>query len=393
MSVYLAEASKVKKGEFGLNNWKKWKRRWLVGTLALLLTCSTLVSGGSNAFAASGSTKTVQADGNLASDKAENTEKKQEKAAAEDIEIPQGEPFEIKKDFKGITLREKETIVLEEVSKEDGETVEFDVNRTGTYRCVYLVTPEKGSSYQLTRSITVTPREAETAGQEQKNSGSEDDEEDSDSDPEPGEDTEVTEKGVFLAVVPAASQNSRASANLIKGEDLYYPSDLGSYLTAMFHVNGKIAYCIESNKAAPPSADYIASIYESNLGLQKVLYYGYGGPGDLTGEYLKKYDDSVKYILTHLAASYSYAGAEAAFIGCYESGLEKYGVMDYISYLHGQEAPPKAALSLTPGSQEAYINGEVQRTDKFKLTGDKRNYITLTLPEKVTYHSGSDSRR
>ena len=367
-----------------MNNWKFWKRRWLAGTLALLMACSTLVSSGSTAFAAG------WADAKSAEQV--STEQEQKRAVAKDLVIPQGEPFEVEKDFKGITLPGKNAIVLEKVSGEDGGKVKFDVNQAGTYHCAYLVTPEKGKSYQLTRTITVTPRETETPGEKQKDSGS-GDASDQESDSESvTEETEVTEEGVFLAVVPAALQNSRASANLIKGEDLYYPSDLGSYLTAMFQVNGKIAYCIESNKAAPPSADYIASIYESNLELQKVLYYGYGGPGDLTGAYLKQYDDSVKYILTHLAASYSYAGAEAAFIGCYESGLEKYGVMDYINYLHSQEAPPKAALSLTPGSQEAYISGEMQRTDKFKLTGDKRNYITLNIPEKVTYHSGSDSK-
>lgn len=355
----------------------------------MIMTCSTLVSGGSTAFASSAETQASQADETSESEK---SEKKQEKAVAEDLTIQQGEPFEIEKDFKGISLPDHETVVLEEVTGEDGEKVEFDVQQTGTYQCVYLVTPKKGESYRLTRSITVTPREAETVGQEQKDSTSDDEEADGESDSEPAEETKVTEEGVFFAVVPASLQNSRAAANLVKGEDIYYPSDLGSYLTSMFHVNGKIAYCVESNKASPPSADYIAKIYESNLELQKVLYYGYGGPGDLTGEYLKRYNNSVKYILTHLAASYAYAGAEVAFTGCYESGLAAYGVMDYINYLYSQEAPPKAALSLTPGSLESYIKDDIQRTDKFKLTGDHRNYITLSLPEKVTYHSGSDSQ-
>ena len=68
--------------------------------------------------------------------------------------------------------------------------------------------------------------------------------------------------------------------------------------------------------------------------MQKVLYYGYGGPGDLTGTYLKQYNEDVRYILTHLAASYAYAGESAAFVGCYESGIQKYGVREYINYLY-----------------------------------------------------------
>lgn len=380
-----------------MKNRKNWKTRCLAGMLAVVMTCTALVSSGSAAFAASAESETKQETEETGSEKVtETTEKKQKTAEAEDLTILFGEPFEITKDFKGITLQDKETIEFEAAYGENDNKVEFNVEQPGIYRCVYVVTPEKGDSYKLTRTITVTPREAETAGQEKKGSGTE---EDSEADPESDtgaaqqEDTEeLSEDGVYLSVVPASMQYSRTSASLVKGENIYYPSDLGSYLTAWFRVNGKIAYCVESNKASPPSADYVANVYESNLNLQKVLYYGYGGPGDLTGTYLKKYDDSVKYILTHLAASYAYAGAEVAFNGCYQSGLEAYGVMDYINYLYSQEAPPVAAISLTPDSQKAYSSGEIQKTDKFKLKGDHRNYITLSIPENVTYHSGDDSQ-
>lgn len=384
---------------------KKWKRRWLAGTLAVVMTCTVLLTGGSAAFAASDGTGQVKKEAEGAGKSTEehmeeNKEEAKEGAVLEDLTLQQGEAFDIEKDFRGITLKDKETAVFQESLGEDGKKVEFDINRPGTYQCAYLIKPEKGEAYRLTRTVTVTPREARTTGADagKKDTGSDEEgEADPKADPKPApqaeevpEEAKISEEGVFLAVVPAAMQNSRAGASLVKGENIYYPSDLGDYLTAWFHVNGKIAYCVESSKASPPSADYVANVYESNVALQKALYYGYGGPGDLTGEYLKRFDDSVKYILTHLAASYAYAGAEAAFTGCYQSGLEAYGVMDYINYLNSQEAPPKAALSITPGKQEAYESGDIQRTDKFKLSGDHRNYITLSLPKDVAYHNGSD---
>ena len=46
--------------------------------------------------------------------------------------------------------------------------------------------------------------------------------------------------------------------------------------------NGKIAYCLESHRSSPPSGDYVAQVLDSNKNLQKVLYYGYGGAGDIT---------------------------------------------------------------------------------------------------------------
>lgn len=63
-------------------------------------------------------------------------------------------------------------------------------------------------------------------------------------------------------------------------------------------------------KASPPTSDYVANEFESNPELQKVLYYGYGGPGDITGEYMPSFDWKTKYIFTHLAAAYSYCGMD-----------------------------------------------------------------------------------
>lgn len=98
------------------------------------------------------------------------------------------------------------------------------------------------------------------------------------------------------------------NVTLVKGKKLKYPSNVGNYSTNYFYVNGKIAYCLESPKSSPPDSDYIANILETNAKLQKVLYYGYGGPGDLTGEYLSHLDVDTRYIYTHIAASYAYIG-------------------------------------------------------------------------------------
>ena len=83
---------------------------------------------------------------------------------------------------------------------------------------------------------------------------------------------------------------------------------------------------------------------------------------------------------------YAYAGESVAFTGCYESGIKKYGVREYINYLFGQEAPPTAAISLSSTNEKAYLEGDNQRTANIKLNGDHRNYVSLTLPENVTYH-------
>ena len=96
--------------------------------------------------------------------------------------------------------------------------------------------------------------------------------------------TPKEDKGMFLSVVPAAMEQQKGSnVHLVQGEKIPYPSNVGNYSTSYFTVNGHVAYCLESMKASPPTSDYVANEFESNPELQKVLYYGYGGPGDITG--------------------------------------------------------------------------------------------------------------
>ncbi len=394
------------------------KNRFLAGAMALLIGCSTLFNAGVTVSAAETSggvtvetsiqETAVETEG-MAEELPELSDvldmlDADEIVTAEDIVLTVGDVFDEESDLTGITFDDsKVNVTFKDAEDQNGQ--KFDSSVAGTYHAVYCVEPASGHpSYQITRRIIVNETEAETQGQQDQggndNTKEDGSGEDGEADPDPEAEEiieEMMEDGVFLSVVPATAalmtaRSTSQSVSLHKGDPLYYPSDLGSYFTCQFTVNGKVAYCIESNKSSPPSADYVANIYESNLNLQKVLYYGYGGPGDLTGTYLKQYDASVRYILTHLAASYAYAGESVAFTGCYESGIQKYGVREYISYLFGQDAPPTAAISLSPTTTKAYEDGGVQRTEVFKLTGDTRNYVTLTLPDNVTYHSGSTTK-
>ena len=214
-------------------------------------------------------------------------------------------------------MKKGEKAVLKDVVSEDGQG--FFADRPGTYLSTYLITPEKGDSYEVTRKIVVKPREAESKGADHGQKGNKEDTEESDPEPEPvlTEAPEVPENtehlkldvspdnAAFLSVVPESMAKNRSiNANLVVGERLPYPSSLGNYSTTYFTVNGHVAYCLESAKTSPPSSDYVANIFESNLALQKVLYYGYGGPGDITDSYMPGFDWKLKYIFTHIAASY-----------------------------------------------------------------------------------------
>lgn len=407
---------------------KKKTKQILAGALALLISCSTLLNTGMTTFAAEmgdiQESESVNVENTIDALEADSLPElaevreqlaEDEIVTAEDITIHAGDKFDIKIDYTGLKFDDKKVkISLEKAENESGQL--FDPDVSGSYETFYKVEPVSGSpSYLVARRILVAQKEPETQGtQDHKDNSTTDDEgsaEDGEADPDQQEIaeqlTEVPEvvantedavnvsneeNGVFLSVVPAVMEYQRSSnAELVVGETIPYPSNLGNYVTSYFEVNGKVAYCLESMKATPPSSDYVANVYESNKELQKILYYGYGGPGDITSSYMPDFDWRLRYVFTHLAASYAYCGMEG-FYGCTLEDIKACGVWDYIQHIYGMEAPPTAAISLSPTSAKATDSGEMQKTGNFKLTGDHRNYITLTLPSGVTYHSGSTEK-
>lgn len=422
------------------------RRRIISGALALLICCSTVLNSGITVLAAETAKPEIQtvepkenepqiADESIlynenASDLPVLSEirerlEKDEIVTAEDITIDIGTDFDIANDFSKISFSEKKVkVVFKDAVNEKLES--FNLESTGNYQTIYEIYPVRSQdlAYQISRMITVRDKEPETSSSKEDHDNSKEEEAaDSDDDPETkdavgteeaaetadmpayaSESDEILtdseqelavvediedEDGVFLSVVPARMAAQRSNTvTLVKGRQLSYPSNVGNYITNYFYVNGKIAYCLESPKASPPNADYVAEVLNTNANLQKVLYYGYGGPGDLTNQYMPQLDADTRYIFTHIAASYAYIG-NAGFHGCTMESLESSGVLGYINYLYSQEAPPVAAISLNSNYEKAYLDGDLQRTKTFQLNGDHRNYVKLSVPANVTYNNAT----
>ena len=212
---------------------------------------------------------------------------------------------------------EQEDVTLERIEAEDGGS--YHPDQAGTYIATYWVVPKDArDSYSVSRKIILTDTEGqahteENGGQKQKEDTNS--EEDSETPVQEIPDVEVTVSGEDadaqaareleekiedgeVMMLSGAENTFRAkeTVHLEKGETIYYPSYIGNYLTCWFTVNGKIAYCLESHRSSPPSGDYVAQVLDSNKNLQKVLYYGYGGAGDITGSYLSGKSAEEKYV-------------------------------------------------------------------------------------------------
>ena len=384
---------------------RKLKTRIAAFGLAVLMGISTLSSA--NAFAAE-QTGSEQQTEVQASEQAVTSQKDTSVTADDITKAVSDDTFAVETSMEGIHYdAEKEDVTLVSIKDENGG--EYHSDKAGTYIATYMVVPkDKSDSYTISRKVILTDTEGQAHAQDnggEKQKSDTKSEDDSDSPVQNYTDVEIEASGedasaqaieelkedieegnVMVLSAAERATSSGSTVTLTKGRTIYYPSYLGNYLTCLFTVNGKIAYCLQSQKASPPSGSYVAQVLDSNKNLQKVLYYGYGGAGDLTGSYLSGKSEDEKYVYTHIAASYAYAG-EAGFTGCNYNDLVNAGVIAYINYLFGQEEPPKGELSLSSTKLNAVRDGNIQKTPNITLSGDHRNYVTLSVPENVTAHN------
>ena len=280
---------------------RKLKTRIAAFGLAVLMGISTLSSVNAFAVEQTGSEQQTEVQA--------VTSQKDTSVTADDItKAVSDETFAVETCMEGIHYdAEKEDVTLVSIKDENGG--EYHSDKAGTYIATYMVVPkDKSDSYTITRKVTLTDTEGqahseENGGEKQKSDTESEDDSDSpvqnytDVEIETSEEDasaqaikelkeDIEEGNVMVLSAAERATSSGSTVTLTKGRTIYYPSYIGNYLTCLFTVNGKIAYCLQSQKASPPSGSYVAQVLDSNKNLQKVLYYGYGGAGDLTGSYL-----------------------------------------------------------------------------------------------------------
>lgn len=235
---------------------KKIKRnRILAGTLAFLISFSTIGNAGS-VFAAETDTETsVTAE--TSSGELEETETpmldevmdqltEDEIVTVEELSVEAGTEIDLSKDFSGIQYNtEKVKLTFEKAETQEGKA--FDYQKPGNYYAKYYAEPVSGNpSYQVIRKVIVKEKEPETSAKD--SSGSQNPSDDKGSDDEESDSEEEqrvdiaelgTENGVFLSVVPSSMEKAREDVSLVQGERIWYPSDLGYYYTCYFYEIGR----------------------------------------------------------------------------------------------------------------------------------------------------------
>lgn len=214
--------------------------------------------------------------------------------------------------------------------------------------------------------------------------------------------------------------------DFVAGKQINYPwwwsKKIGSnkaWSTNFMHYNGKVAYCLEASKDTPPDQKYPAQVIDTNVGVRKLLYYGYGGPGynadvkkiyqstltacvpDDFSEGKGNWDDGA-YLFTHIWLSYAYSG-DLMELNLSEfnkkwpnpDGNGGYGDNILAGYKWIMAQPDIGYAKWNPSSdagQTASLKAEFdpvnknQKTNTVKLEGTNAQ-ANITLQNNVTLHN------
>ena len=191
---------------------------------------------------------------------------------------------------------------------------------------------------------------------------------------------------MFLSISASTlTQANALNAALTWGQEIRYPSWLGNWSTKMCYINGSLAYCLESSKETPPEGQYANSVIDTNEALLKVLYYGYGGPGDVFKDD-QVTNDTNKYLYTHIMASYAYSGD--IYGGKSWDDLLANGIGLKARYDQIQSMPvPTNEFNFSKSSLNAYYENGQQRTEEIKLNANNDVVVNIPLQDGVELHN------
>ncbi|MCF0134772.1 MAG: hypothetical protein HUJ72_12965 [Blautia sp.] len=128
-----------------------------------------------------------------------------------------------------------------------------------------------------------------------------------------------------------------------------------------------VIYCLNASKADPPSGtiEDETMVAITNANLKKILYYGYGGPGDITETFdptcshIDWSKDENRFIFTHLALSKIYSGDVGKAT---TAEVEHVGLNKFINKLTSMDLPSHTSTKLksTNKSNETVTTDNLQ---------------------------------
>ena len=189
----------------------------------------------------------------------------------------------------------------------------------------------------------------------------------------------------------SATTASTEYVSITKGDNYFYETyGLGSYVTSPYYIVfgniSAVAFCVQPALPGPGDGVYTIERVWDNADLAKVIYYGTDASGrdNFYDNYYPSYSTVVRFIITHIAASYA-NGSSDAFTGA--NGTAQELAMQLYYYAVSQPEIPDMAMSFSNPSVTAYKDGDIQRTENVTFNADSSQSIVMNLPDGVVFHN------
>jgi len=143
----------------------------------------------------------------------------------------------------------------------------------------------------------------------------------------------------------------------------------GASSVGLFHVDGRIAFCMDHAKQTPPNGTEIAEkSFYSDPNIIKCLYYGWEGPGQWSG-----FGDDWKYgvVATTLALDH------------YANGSNKTIAREFIAFIDSASVPT-TSLNFSTTNFTASVQGNKQVTNSATINGSSAITLQFNIPSDVT---------
>lgn len=148
------------------------------------------------------------------------------------------------------------------------------------------------------------------------------------------------------------------------------------YIVGKFKVNGKYAFCLDHYKNSPPTgSSYSSGSVYNNESIRAILYYGYGGAGNVVGT------SDAAWVATSLAL-------DTVMNDNHTSGRSTVPGYDKLIEHANKKDAPKTTASFSRTKASSSVSGNVQKSQTITFNADSRNSITLKVPANVTLHVG-----
>ncbi|WP_199880497.1 thioester domain-containing protein [Bacillus massiliglaciei] len=151
------------------------------------------------------------------------------------------------------------------------------------------------------------------------------------------------------------------------------------YTVGKFKVDGEYAFCVDHKKSSPPTgSSYSGGSVYNNESIRAILYYGYGGDGNIVG------NGDAGLVATSLAL-------DSIMNGDYSSGKSTVPGYDKLMDHASKKDAPSTSASFSKSEVKTSISGNLQKSETIKFNADEKNSIKVNVPSGVTLHLGNKS--